>query len=90
MGGRVSDLIKKGDVDMEHSKAKELLSERKRQNLLKQLEEVDNMLSTAGIEWFPKNGDLAQLERKKSRIEDTLQYDDMIRTELAEEEMELG
>lgn len=74
----------------DQNKAKELLSERKRQNLLKQLEEVDNMLSTAGIEWFPKNGDLAQLERKKSRIEDTLQYDDMIRTELAEEEMEMG
>lgn len=74
----------------DQNKAKELLSERKRQNLLKQLEEVDNMLSTAEIEWFPKNGDLAQLERKKSRIEDTLQYDDMIRTELAEEEMEMG
>ncbi len=64
------------------------LSERKRQSLYKQLEEVNRMIDTAGIEWVPKAGDLEHYERKKMRIEDTLNYDDMMRKPSSEKEID--
>lgn len=64
------------------------LSEKKRQNLYKQLEEVNKMIDSAGIEWIPGPGDLEHYERKKMRIEDTLNYDDMLRTAASEKEID--
>ncbi len=60
------------------------LSEKQRHRLEKRLEDVEKQLSSAGMEWFPKEGQRERLEAEKRSLSDTLQYDDMLREEAEE------
>lgn len=65
------------------------MSEKQRMRLEKRLEEVDKALSAIGMEWFPNDpaAEASKLKAEKRSLEDTLQYDDMVRAERIDEAM---
>lgn len=65
------------------------MSEKQRMRLEKRLEEVDKALSAIGMEWFPKDlaAEASKLKAEKRSLEDTLQYDEMVRAERIDEAM---
>ncbi|MBR3517898.1 MAG: hypothetical protein IKM88_04900 [Lachnospiraceae bacterium] len=55
---------------------------------LNRLQEVNDLLATANIEWYPKQTEVFELEREKEDLEATLQYDDYAMAEDMENDFE--
>lgn len=55
---------------------------------LNRLQEVNDLLATANIEWYPKQTEVFELEREKEDLEATLQYDDYAMAEDMESDFE--
>ncbi len=65
-----------------------ILSSEERSYYRNLLESKYEDLKTVNIEWFPKKGQLENLEKEIQQIEDTLQYDDYERQRMLDEEEE--